>query len=255
VGEGFKEGAAHLTVVGLDRVLDGVPGNIRTGHGCAVVGSGAHEREILTTAIPAPMFCHPLAEDAALVLRTPAIAEQYHALIVANLERLALWEPWAAAGSPTLESTRGSVEAAGRAWLEGSALPMAIAVRVGGDWRLVGSVGLRIDGSRRTADIGFWIDGSYEGRGLVSRGVTAVLDEAFGPLGLEKVTLHAEVANVRSRALARHLGFVEEGVLRAAIAFPNERRDDVAHGLLASEWRRSRELDPGAPEAPLESRS
>lgn len=192
----------------------------------------------MSTVIPAPLFRHPLADDAALVLRTPAIADQYHALIVANLERLALWEPWAV-DEPTPESTRVVVEAAGRAWLEGLALPMAIAVHVGGRWRLVGSVGLRIDGSRRTADIGYWIDGSYEGRGLVTRAATAVLDEAFGPLGLEKVTLHTEVANVRSRALARRLGFVEEGVLRAAIAFPNERRDDVAYGLLACEWRRN----------------
>lgn len=185
------------------------------------------------------MFRHQLADDVALVLRTPAIAEQYHALIIANLERLARWEPWAAS-EPTPESTRGSVEAAARAWLTGAALPMAIAVRVQDQWHLAGSVGLRIDGQQRTADIGFWIDGSYEGRGLVTRAVTAVLDEAFGPLGLEKVTLHAEVANARSRALARRLGFVEEGVLRAAIAFPDGRRDDVAYGLLASEWRRSR---------------
>lgn len=186
------------------------------------------------------MLRHRLADDAALVLRTPAIAEQYHALIVANLERLARWEPWAA-NEPAPQSTRGSVEAAGRAWLEGLALPMAIAVRVDGRWRLVGSVGLRIDRQQRTADIGFWIDGSYEGRGLVTKAVTAILDEAFGPLGLEKITLHAEVANVRSRALARRLGFVEEGILRAAIAFPDGRRDDVAYGLLASEWRKSRE--------------
>lgn len=206
----------------------------------------------MTTAIAAPMFRHALADDVALVLRTPAIAEQYHALIVANLERLARWEPWAAS-EPTLEGTRGSVQAAGRAWLEGSALPMAIAVRVGGGWHLVGSVGLRVDRQRRTADIGFWIDGSYEGRGLVTRAVAAVLDEAFGRLGLEKVTLHAEVANVRSRALARRLGFVEEGVLRAAIAFPDERRDDVAYGLLASEWRRNREQNAAAGQAPSEA--
>lgn len=189
------------------------------------------------------MLRHQVADDVALVLRTPAIAEQYHALIVANLERLARWEPWAMSG-PTPESTRGSVQAAGRAWLEGSALPMAIAVRIGDQWHLVGSVGLRIDRQRGTADIGFWIDGAYEGRGLVTRAVTALLDEAFGPLGLEKVTLHAEVANVRSRALARRLGFAEEGVLRAAITFPDGPRDDVAHGLLATEWRRTRKQNP-----------
>ena len=61
---------------------------------------------------------------------------------------------------------------------------------------------------------------------------------SVGPLRLDKATLHTEVANDRSRALAQRLGFVEEGVLRAAIAFPNERRDDLAYALLASEWPR-----------------
>lgn len=71
----------------------------------------------------------------------------------------------------------------------------------------------------------------------MSRTVAAVLDEAFGPLHLDKVTLHTEVGNQRSRALAHRLGFVEEGVVREEIAFSNERRDQVAYGLLAAEWR------------------
>jgi ribosomal-protein-serine acetyltransferase len=190
----------------------------------------------MTTAIPAPMFSHRLAEDAVLVLRTAAIADPYHEVLVANHERLARWEPWAVE-PPIPEGTRSFLEAAGRSWLEGSELPVAIAVLVGDEWHLVGSVGLRIDRYRRTGDIGFWIDGAHEGHGLMTRAVTAVLDEAFGSLGLDKVTLHTEVGNDRSRALAHRLGFVEEGVLREAITFPNERRDEVVYGLLATEWQ------------------
>jgi ribosomal-protein-serine acetyltransferase len=186
--------------------------------------------------ISAPMFSHRLGDDAALVLRTAAIADAYHELVVANHERLARWEPWAVE-QPTLEGTRSFLEAAGRSWLEGSELPVAIAVPVDDQWQLVGSIGLRIDRYRRTGDVGYWIDASREGRGLVTRAVAAVLGEAFGSLALDRVTSHTEVDNHRSRAVARRLGFVEEGVLRQAIAFPNERRDQIVYGLLATEWQ------------------
>ena len=96
---------------------------------------------------------------------------------------------------------------------------------------------LHITPYSRSGEIGDRIDGGYEGRGLASRAVAAVLDHAFGALGIERVSLHTEPANQRSRALARRLGFVEEGLLRQGLAFPDGRRDEVVYGLLASEWR------------------
>jgi hypothetical protein len=36
-------------------------------------------------------------------------------------------------------------------------------------------------------------------------------------------------------AVGPALGVTQEGVLREAVAFPDERRDDVVYGLLASE--------------------
>ena len=97
---------------------------------------------------------------------------------------------------------------------------MAIAVRDHGQWRLAGAVSLHITPYSRSGEIGYWIDGGHEGRGLASRAVAAVLDHAFGALGIERVALHTDPANQRSRALARRLGFVEEGLLRQGLAFP-----------------------------------
>jgi ribosomal-protein-serine acetyltransferase len=187
------------------------------------------------TTIPPPMFSFPLSGDEALVLRTPSITDAYHALLVANRERLARWEPWAIAPL-ALEETRSFLEASARNWLAGLELPVAIAVRDRGQWRLSGAVSLHITPYSRTAEIGYWIDGGYEGRGLASRAVAAVLDHGFGALGIDRVSLHTEPANERSRALAGRLGFVEEGVLRQGLAFPGERRDEIVYGLLASEW-------------------
>jgi ribosomal-protein-serine acetyltransferase len=135
-----------------------------------------------------------------------------------------------------LAETCSYLEASARNWIAGAELPVVVAVREDGHWQLAGSVGLRIDKYSRSGELGYWIDGRYEGRGLVSRAAAAVLDQAFGPLGLGRVSLQTEVANERSRAVARRLGFVEEGTLRQGIAFAEERRDSVVYSLLAAEW-------------------
>lgn len=97
------------------------------------------------------MFRFPLGEDAALLPQTAALTEAYHELLAANHERLARWEPWAAQ-PPTPERTRSLLEATGRAWLEGTELPITIAVPVGGSWQLAGSAGLQIDSANQSAD-------------------------------------------------------------------------------------------------------
>jgi ribosomal-protein-serine acetyltransferase len=186
--------------------------------------------------VTAALFTCSLGDDAVLIPRTVAIAEAYQALLEVNHERLARWFP-GFDESPTLEGTRAALERRSREWLEGSQLPLAIAVKAEDRWRLVGEVNLLIDGDARSAEVGFWVDVGFEGRGLVSRAVTAVLDHAFGPLGLHRVELRTNPTNQRSRSVAQRLGFTQEGVLREAAAFPDERRDDVVYGLLASEWQ------------------
>jgi ribosomal-protein-serine acetyltransferase len=191
----------------------------------------------VVTTIPPPMFSFPLSDDAVLILRTSAITEAYHEELAANHERLARWEPWAVK-APVLAETRSFLEASVRNWLDGSELPVAIALRKDGQWHVAGAASLRINSYARSAEVGYWIGGDYEGRGLITMTVAALLDQAFGPLGIERVTLQTDPANERSRAVARRLGFVEEAVLRQATAFPHERRDEVVYGLLADEWRR-----------------
>jgi ribosomal-protein-serine acetyltransferase len=129
--------------------------------------------------IATALFVCPMGSDAALLPRTAAITDAYHELLTANLERLSQWEPWA--GEPTaVDGTRKYLEAQGRAWLEGNELPVAIAVRAENGWRLVGSAALQIDRYSQSADAGYWIDGEFEGRGLVTRTMEVLLDQAFG---------------------------------------------------------------------------
>jgi RimJ/RimL family protein N-acetyltransferase len=188
------------------------------------------------------MFTFPLGDDAALIPRTPAITEAFHELLVANHERLIRWNPGPGMNPapPLLEDTRSKLELTGKAWLEGTQLPVAIAIPEQRNWRLVGASALRLSGHGQSGEIGYWIDTDFEGQGLVTRTVSALLDHGFGHLGLHRITLGTDAANHRSRALAHRLGFTQEGLLREANPTPDGRHDEVLYGLLSNEWNKHR---------------
>jgi ribosomal-protein-serine acetyltransferase len=70
----------------------------------------------------------------------------------------------------------------------------------------------------------------------MTRAVSALIDHAFGPLGMHRVEIRSAVSNDRSRALCERLGLVEEGVLREAEAFTDRYHDLVVYSALAHEW-------------------
>ncbi len=187
--------------------------------------------------VTAALFTFSLGEDAALLPRTPAIAEAYHELLAANFERLTRWLP-GLDELPSTEATRADLARRAQAWLDGSQLPLAIAVPADSGWRLVGEVNLLIDTGTRAAEVGYWLDTDFAGRGLATRAVAATLDWAFGPLGVRRIKLGTIAGNERSIAVAERLGFTREGLFRAAAVVAGEEHDVIGYGLLARDWRR-----------------
>ncbi len=64
----------------------------------------------------------------------------------------------------------------------------------------------------------------------------ALIDLAFGELGVHRIVIRAGTENVRSRAIAERLGFIPEGVAReegkGSIGF----YDLIVYALLDREW-------------------
>jgi ribosomal-protein-serine acetyltransferase len=89
-------------------------------------------------------------------------------------------------------------------------------------------------------EVGYWLGEDATGRGLVTRAVSAMLEYAFETLGLHRIALHAEVSNEKSKAVARRLGFTEEGIRRAASVNQGRYVDLAAFSLLAEEWAQVR---------------
>lgn len=56
-------------------------------------------------------------------------------------------------------------------------------------------------------EIGYWVRTDEVGRGLVSRTVAALTDALLGCDDVERVEIHCDVANTRSAAIPRRLGY------------------------------------------------
>lgn len=103
---------------------------------------------------------------------------------------------------------------------------------------IAGIVGFNyIDQLNRRAELGYWIDRTLEGRGLVRRACAQLVRYAFEELALNRIAIDAAADNRRSRALAERLGFTLEGVRRDGEWLYDHFVDHALYGLLEREWR------------------
>ncbi|MBO0842618.1 MAG: GNAT family N-acetyltransferase [Nocardioides sp.] len=177
------------------------------------------------------MFTIDLGGGADLMLRDRSTDVAVHKVINANLDRLREWEPWALEEQSLIQVASFSAYMLGQ-WVRGEAVPTVIRV----DGAVAGAATARIEPFNKVATLGYWIAAEHAGRGLVTRGVAALLDVLFDELAVARASIDTAVTNRRSRAVAERLGFTHEGTLRSAQEFGDERRDLAVYGLLREEW-------------------
>lgn len=83
-----------------------------------------------------------------------------------------------------------------------------------------------IDWEARQCDLGYWVRKNAQGRGIATEATNALLRYAFGALQLQRVGLTHAKGNEPSRRIAEKLGFVHEGIQRAASLLPGGRITD-----------------------------
>jgi [ribosomal protein S5]-alanine N-acetyltransferase len=101
----------------------------------------------------------------------------------------------------------------------------------------VGSIGLwlqEIESGR--ASIGYWVVAEARGRGLAAHALRAVVQFAFGELGIPRLHLFVEPWNVASARTAEAAGFHREATLRGWERIDHEQRDAVCFALLYGDW-------------------
>ena len=170
-----------------------------------------------------------LGDGAILRLLEMSDLEEVWAAVDASRERLEPWMPWIDATRTvddqlawlrTVVNDTGSLDGGGM-FVEG---------------RYVGGAGLTWDPFRVKGEIGYWISGAYEGRGIVTRAARALVDLGFREIGLHRIEIRAGVDNTRSRAVAERLGFVQESVARGDGRGAHGFYDHVVYAMLEDGW-------------------
>ena len=91
------------------------------------------------------------------------------------------------------------------------------------------------------AEIGWCLDPAYQGRGLATEAVVAVLTTCFDALGLRRVVANCFADNLASRRLMERLGMRRElHTVRESLHRSGRWLDGMGYALLADEWRTRR---------------
>ena len=106
------------------------------------------------------------------------------------------------------------------------------------DDRIIGTCTLfAINESQGRGEIGFALGHEFWGRGYMKEALTALLDFAFGTLGMRRLEADVDPRNAGSLHAVERLGFRREGLLRERWKVDDELQDSVVLGLLSHEWR------------------
>jgi RimJ/RimL family protein N-acetyltransferase len=128
-----------------------------------------------------------------------------------------------------LERIDGMPEAA----LEGRFLELAVQTP---DLPFAGSVTvLGVSERHRRCEIGYWLVREARGQGVGRRAIGLLVDWLFDEVGMERIEIQTFPDNEAAQGLARSLGFVEEGVMRARNLERGVRVDLALFALLRDE--------------------
>jgi ribosomal-protein-serine acetyltransferase len=114
---------------------------------------------------------------------------------------------------------------------------LSLGIYYKGQW--IGKINLQAwEKTQRRANIGYWISKKFEGRGIVTASVKALLKYAFTELGINRIDVHCAIKNHRSRAIPERLGMKLEGKMRDGNWLYNHYVDLYVYSILAREWKK-----------------
>jgi ribosomal-protein-serine acetyltransferase len=132
-------------------------------------------------------------EDAELLGR--AVAE--------SVEHLRPWMPWAAEEPLTIAARRQLIASWERDWEGGGDVVLGVFSAA----EVAGGTGLHRRRGPGALEIGYWLHPAFVGRGIATATARLLTSTALALPGIDRVEIWHEIANHRSGAVPRRLGF------------------------------------------------
>jgi len=167
---------------------------------------------------------------------------------VRNASWLRAWEP-TNPETPLYQSSLGPYVSMARTMRrearQGLTVPWV--VTYGGRFAGQLTVGSIVWGSARSAQVGYWVDEAYAGRGVIPTALAMAMDHCFFVIGLHRLEATIRPENHASRRVVEKLGFREEGLRRRSLHIDGAWRDHLCYAMTAEDasggvlprWRRA----------------
>lgn len=140
-------------------------------------------------------------------------AEKFYDLIERNRTRLEDFFAGTVAKTSSLEKTKTYVDEILEKQIRPTYLAyLVIDIETGAIVTLIDVK--NIDWNLPKAELGCFVDATYEGKGISGRALKIIIDQLFEEFNFEKLFLRTHVENKPARALAEKCGFEIEGTLR-----------------------------------------
>lgn len=111
------------------------------------------------------------------------------------------------------------------------------------DGMAVGGIGTHqlCDIYRKTSEIGYWLSKEYQGKGIISDAVLALIPVAFEHQDIIRIQAGVFHSNLASRRVLEKCGFTLESIREKAIFKNDEFLDEYMYVLFRSEYERRKE--------------
>ena len=159
-------------------------------------------------------------------------AEALFELTEQNRSYLREWLSWLDENK-TVEDTKEFIRAASERLEKGTGGEFGI-------WyqgQIAGCIGLpQLKKDHRKAAIGYWLAEEFQGYGIMTEVVKALINYLFNELKLNRVEINCALGNEKSCAIPQRLGFTNEGIIRQAEWLYDHFVDWNKYSVLAGEW-------------------
>ncbi len=186
---------------------------------------------------PVKMAYKILTDRVVIRCYNPSDAPLLHQSVQESVEHLKPWMPWAHAEPEPLEAKVQRL----RGYRAKFDLDQEYVYGIFNkdETRLLGGTGLHPRVGPDALEIGYWINVHEVRKGYCTEVVRALMQVGFDILGMRRLEIHCNPANVASAAVPRKLGFVHDATLRKRV--PTEKgelRDSMVWSMLVDEYAR-----------------
>lgn len=177
----------------------------------------------------------PLLQTDAYLVRPLARddAGRLYATIDASRSEIGAWENWCNEGYGPAQA-EAFANYCETSWAAGNEYAFGLFDRAEDELLAVASIN-QIRRLYELANVGYWVHSRYTGRGLATLLAGHVARFGMHKLGLQRIEIVAQVANIASQAVARKLGGTCECLARNRLRYRGEPRDAYVFSLIPAD--------------------